>query len=50
MSDYDSVTSPHNIGLLKLSMNLDINEAGYMPVTRDLPEPQRKMILKWLEN
>ena len=50
MSDYDSVTSPHNIGLLKLSMNLDIDEAGYMPVTRDLPEPQRKMILKWLEN
>ena len=50
MSDYDSVTSPHNIGLLKLSMSLDINEAGYMPVTRDLPEPQRKMILKWFEN
>ena len=50
LNDYDSVTSPQNIGLLKLSMSLDINDASFMPVTRDLPEPQRKMILKWLEN
>ncbi|XP_019851178.1 PREDICTED: LOW QUALITY PROTEIN: uncharacterized protein LOC105312502 [Amphimedon queenslandica] len=50
LSNYYSVTSPQNIGLLNLSMSLDINDASYMPVTRDLPEPQRKMILKWLEN
>lgn len=50
MSDYDSVSSTHNIGLLKLSMNLSINDASYMPVTRDLPKPQQDMILKWLEN
>ena len=50
LSNYYSVIAPKNLGLLKIAMSLDINDPNYMPVTRDLPEPQKQMILKWLEN
>ena len=49
LSDYKSVIEPENLGLLKLSMSLSIEDPNYMPVTRDLPEPQRQMILRWLD-
>ena len=50
LSNYSSVTSLDNLQLMNLSMSLDINDPNYMPATRDLPEAQRKMILRWLHN
>ena len=50
LTDYESVTKNYNLELLKHSMSLDINDPNYMPVTRDLPPSQQKMILEWLEN
>ncbi|MGK4001787.1 hypothetical protein WMF31_04115 [Sorangium sp. So ce1036] len=35
--------------ILKLAFSLDVGDPNYMPVTRDLSEPKRKMIVKWLE-
>lgn len=35
--------------LLHLSFSLDPNDPNHMPVTRDLSEPKRQLILRWLE-
>ena len=49
MSSYKDVTQPYNKILLKQAMSKDINDAGYMPVTRDLSPTKKRMILEWLE-
>jgi hypothetical protein len=35
--------------LLQLAFSLDIGDPNYMPVTRDLSEWKRQMIVRWLE-
>ena len=50
LSNFTDVTQAHNIGLIKHSMSLDIEDPNYMPVTRDLSPTKMKMILKWLDN
>ena len=50
LSNYTEVTLPYNIRLLRISFTQDINDANYMPVTRDLSPTKRDMILEWLEN
>ena len=48
LSSYDDVTKPYAIQLLNYSMQLDINHPNYMPVSRDLSNSRKKMILEWL--
>lgn len=48
LSDYLSVISRRNI--LQLVFNLPTGDPNYMPVTRDLSTPRRKMIQEWLKN
>ena len=50
LSSYVDVTKSWNIHLMNLSMNLDFEDPGYMPTTRDLSPTKRLMILKWLES
>ncbi len=50
LGEYDDVTKPQNIRLLKKAMSLDVNHPSYMPVTRDLSPSRREMILKWLNS
>ena len=49
MSSYHDVTQPYNIKLLKSVLSKDINDAGYMPVTRNLSPRKMKMIQEWLD-
>jgi hypothetical protein len=35
--------------IIKLAFTRDIADPNHMPVTRDLSEPKRQMILKWLD-
>lgn len=50
MSSYSEVTKPYNIKLLQMAFRQDINDANYMPVTRDLSPTKMNMILAWLDN
>ena len=50
LSDYNSVTKPTNIGLIRLAMSQDFNNPNFMPVTRDLSPTKTRMILNWLDN
>ena len=50
MSDYNSVTLPHNIDLLRFAMSRNFDDPTYMPVTRDLSPLKQHVILKWLSN
>lgn len=50
LSNYTEVILPHNIKFLHMSFTQDINDANYMPVTRDLSPTKRDMILEWLKN
>ena len=47
MADPDEVK--RNVHLLRLAFVLDIGDPNYMPVTRDLSEPKRRMIRAWLD-
>ncbi|CAI7997915.1 hypothetical protein GBAR_LOCUS2273 [Geodia barretti] len=49
LSSYKDVTQPYNKILLKKALSKDINDAGYMPVTRDLSPTKKYMVLEWLE-
>ena len=49
MTSYKEVTQPYNIKLIRQSLSKDINDAGYMPVSRDLSPTKIKMILEWLD-
>lgn len=46
LSNYSSVTA--HIDSMKRAFMTPINNAAYMPVTRDLSNAKREMILKWL--
>ncbi|MEI8593882.1 hypothetical protein [Photobacterium sp. Hal280] len=46
LSSYDSMVRFRN--LLELAFSREQNDPNYMPVTRDLSEPKRQMVLKWL--
>lgn len=46
LGDYDSVVKHLNI--LDLAFSLPIHDPNHMPVTRDLSECKRRMILKWM--
>jgi hypothetical protein len=35
--------------LLRLAFSADIDDPNHMPVTRDLSEPKRRLVLRWLE-
>lgn len=50
LGDYENVTKPRNLHLLRLSMALDFFHPSYMPVTRDLSPTKQKMILEWLNS
>jgi hypothetical protein len=50
LSNYHSVTTPWNVHFLNLSMRLDENDPGHMPVSRDLSKAKRRTILKWLNS
>ncbi|NAW87147.1 hypothetical protein, partial [Photobacterium halotolerans] len=46
LSSYDSMVRFRN--LLELAFSREQSDPNYMPVTRDLSEPKRQMVLKWL--
>ncbi|HVK54527.1 MAG TPA: hypothetical protein VM532_05795 [Burkholderiales bacterium] len=46
LGEYDSVVE--HLKILTLAFSLPIENANHMPVTRDLSDAKRKMILKWL--
>jgi hypothetical protein len=48
LGDYDSVVQ--RVDALQLVFSLPIHDPNYMPVTRDLSKPKRKMLLQWLDN
>ena len=50
LSNYTAVTLPWNIELIKHSLLLDLEDANYMPTTRDLSPTKRAMIIEWLKN
>jgi hypothetical protein len=47
LGDYDAVVA--NRKVLKFAFSRDINDPNYMPVTRDLSDSKRAIIIKWLE-
>ena len=47
LSSYDDVVAKRSA--IKHVFNLPITSAGYMPVTRDLSDAKRLMILRWLD-
>ena len=49
MSSYKEVTQPYNIKLIRTALRRDINDAGYMPVSRDLSPSKIRMIIEWLD-
>lgn len=46
LGDYDSVV--RHVDILKLAFALPMSDPNHMPVTRDLSEDKRAIILKWL--
>lgn len=46
LSDYDSVCA--NVRILRLAFGLPIDDPNSMPVTRDLSDKKRNLILRWL--
>ena len=50
LSNYQAVTKPRNLELLRKNLVLDFHDPAYMPATRDLSPAKRAMILKWLDN
>ncbi len=48
LSNYDDVVAKRS--MIKHVFNLPITNAGYMPVTRDLSDAKRLMILRWLDD
>ncbi|HLM46162.1 MAG TPA: hypothetical protein VK458_19995 [Myxococcaceae bacterium] len=46
LGDYDSVVK--QLGILELAFSLPREDPNHMPVTRDLSESKRAVILKWL--
>ena len=50
LSNYQDVTKPHNLNLLRKNLILDFHDPAYMPTTRDLSPVKRAMILEWLNN
>lgn len=48
LGDYDSVVS--HLRILKLAFSLPIEDPNHMPVTRDLSDARRNMILHWLDS
>ena len=48
MADYNSVVAM--AGLIQQLLSVPMTDPSYMPVTRDLSDPKRTMILQWLAN
>ena len=48
LGDYDSVVS--HLKILKLAFSLPIEDPNHMPVTRDLSDARRDMILHWMDS
>ena len=48
LSDYESVCA--RIDILKLAFSLPLHDPNHMPVTRDLSDDKRTMILYWLKH
>ena len=48
LGDYNSVTDPRNIQYIKMAMELPFDHPSFMPVTRDLSQKKKQMILDWL--
>jgi hypothetical protein len=46
LGDYDSVVA--HLKILELAFSLPIEDPNHMPVTRDLSDAKRDMILKWM--
>ena len=46
LGDYDSVV--RHLDILKLAFSLPMSDPNHMPVTRDLSDDKRAIILKWL--
>ncbi|BBH15555.1 hypothetical protein [Chromobacterium haemolyticum] len=46
LGDYDSVV--RHVDILKLAFSLPMSDPNHMPVTRDLSDDKRAIILKWL--
>ena len=47
LGDYDSVV--RHVDILKLAFSLPMSDPNHMPVTRDLSDDKRAIILKWLK-
>ncbi|MCD4485281.1 hypothetical protein LQR31_12430 [Chromobacterium vaccinii] len=47
LGDYDSVV--RHLDILKLAFRLPLSDPNHMPVTRDLSDDKRAVILKWLD-
>lgn len=48
LASYQSVI--RHIGVLRLVFGLPVSDPNYMPVTRDLSDAKRAMIVRWLDN
>jgi hypothetical protein len=48
LGDYDSVVK--HLKILRLAFSLPIEDPNHMPVTRDLSEAKRAMILNWIDH
>jgi hypothetical protein len=48
LGDYASVVA--HLKILRLAFSLPVEDPNHMPVTRDLSDPRRAMILHWIDN
>lgn len=48
LGDYDSVV--RHLSILRLAFSLPISDPNHMPVTRDLSDAKRAMILQWMDS
>lgn len=48
LGNYDSVVK--HLKILELAFSLPVEDPNYMPVTRDLSDHKREMILKWMRS
>src|SRR5205807_2617935 len=48
LSDYESVV--RHLKILRLAFSLPMEDPNHMPVTRDLSDAKRAMILQWMDN
>ena len=48
LGDYDSVV--RHLKILRLAFSLPIEDPNHMPVTRDLSDARRAMILRWIDS